>query len=111
MSAHAAATSVVGRLAAAGITEVRVLKGCATGHLDYRRPVDRFSTDVDLLVRREDLATVIAQFPDTAVPAPRRAYWQYQYGKSTTVLTETFVEIDIHTMLGQGYFGRVIPIR
>ena len=110
MAAHAAAISVIRRLADAGVTDVRVLKGCATGHLDYGRPVDRFSTDVDLLVRPQDLATVVAQFPDTDVPAPRRAYWQDHYGKSTTVITDVRVEIDIHTMLGQGYFGLVIPL-
>jgi hypothetical protein len=110
MAAHAAATSVVSRLASAGVSDVRVLKGCASGQLDYVRAVDRFSTDVDLLVQRDDLATVLEQFLVTAVPAPRRDYWQYHYGKSTTVLTETFVQIDIHTMLGQGYFGSVIPV-
>ena len=105
MAAHAAAIDVAERLRTAGIGDVRILKGCATAHLDYAQPVDRFSSDVDLLVRPDDRPAFIARFPDTVVPAPRREGWQNHYGKSTTVKTETRVEVDVHTMLGQGYFG------
>ncbi len=110
MAAHAAALDVAERLVRAGVGDVRILKGCATAHLDYDRPADRFSTDVDLLVRPDDRPAFIAQFPDTSVPASRREFWQNHYGKSTTVVTETRVEVDVHTMLQQGYFGMVIPL-
>ena len=41
-------------LNAAGI-EFRVLKGCATAHLDYPDPSLRLTSDVDLLVRQGQL--------------------------------------------------------
>ena len=110
MAAHAAALDVAERLDAAGIGDARILKGCATGHLDYERAVDRFSTDVDLLVRPDDRPAFVARFPAAVVPAPRREHWQNHYGKSTTVVTPTKVEVDVHTMLGLGYFGLVIPL-
>ena len=110
LGTHAAAASVVTRLAEAGITDVRVLKGCATGPLDHPRPTDRFSSDVDLLVAPSDLPAVLAAFPDSPGPAARRERWQLMYGKATTVQDDHGTEIDIHTMLGQGYFGLAIPL-
>jgi hypothetical protein len=41
---------------------------------------------------------------------PRRERWQQVYGKGTTVHDDHGTEIDIHTMLGQGYFGLAIPL-
>ncbi len=110
LAAHSAAIEVAGRLAAAGIGDARILKGCATGHLDYERHADRFSTDVDVLVRPDDRPAFIAQFPDDAIPVPRSEHWQDHYGKATTVTTARKVQVDVHTMLGQGYFGLSIPI-
>jgi hypothetical protein len=110
LAAHSAAIDVAGRLTAAGIGDARILKGCATAHLDYERPADRFSTDVDVLIRPTDRPALIAQFPDDVIPAPRSAHWQGHYGKSTTVTTGRQVQLDVHTMLGQGYFGLAIPI-
>ena len=110
LAAHSAAIDVAGRLAAAGIGDARILKGCATAHLDYERQADRFSTDVDVLVRPDDRPAFIAQFPDDAIPVPRSEHWQDHYGKATTVTTGRKVQVDVHTMLGQGYFGLSIPI-
>ncbi len=109
LAAHAAATSVVARLNQVGVHDVVLLKGVATGHLDHERPTDRFSSDVDLLIRSEDRSRVLNCFPAHAEREPRRAYWQQRYAKSTTVVDESGVEIDVHTMLTQGYFGYGIP--
>ena len=56
----------------AGI-EFRVLKGCATAHLDYPDPALRLTSDVDLLVRRGqlDAATeVLRPYVDIRTPYP-----------------------------------------
>ena len=110
LGTHAAAASVVTRLAAGGVTDVRVLKGCATGPLDHPRPTDRFSSDVDLLISRDDLLKALATFSTSPVPcAPGSPRWQQHYGKGATVHDDHGVEVDIHVMLGQGYFGLAIP--
>jgi hypothetical protein len=62
LAAHSAAASVVSRLRDAGVTEVRVLKGCATAYLDYAPLGRRFSSDVDLLVRLDDYDTALSVF-------------------------------------------------
>lgn len=109
LAAHAATASVISRLADVDVADVRVLKGCATGYLDYAAVGRRFSSDVDLLIRPEDYDAAIAAFPETNVPVPRRANFQRRYGKATTV-RDGRVEIDLHTMLTHGFFGLVVPI-
>ena len=110
MAAHAAAVRLIARLAAVGLTDVRVLKGCATGHLDYLRATDRFSTDVDVLIPSCDLDVLASAFEPGAIPEPRRRRWQERYGKSTTVVDEHRVEIDLHVTISQGYFGLAMPV-
>jgi hypothetical protein len=109
MAAHAAAAAVIERLRTGGVDDVLVLKGVATGHLDYARPFDRYSTDVDLLVRGDDLDHVLPLLPGAEAPTPRRPGWDARYGKAVTVRGESGVELDLHTSLAQGYFGLAIP--
>lgn len=110
MAAHAAAVRLISRLAGVGLTDVRVLKGCATGHLDYPRATERFSTDVDVLIPSCDLDVLASAFEPGAIPEPRRRRWQERYGKSTTVVDEHRVEIDLHVTISQGYFGLAMPV-
>jgi len=110
MAAHAAAVRLITRLAAVGLADVRVLKGCATGHLDYPRAIDRFSTDVDVLIPACDLDQLASAFEPGAIPEPRRRRWQERYGKSTTVVDEHRVEIDLHMTISNGYFGLAVPV-
>lgn len=110
MAAHAAAVNVLARLAGVGLCDVRVLKGCATAHLDYPKPTDRFSTDVDLLIPACDLDVLASAFEPGAIPEPRRRGWQERYGKSTTVVDANGVEIDLHVQISQGYFGLAVPM-
>jgi hypothetical protein len=110
LAAHSAAASIVSRLKDAGVTDVRVLKGCATGYLDYSPHGHRFSSDVDLLIRSADYGAVLSVFPDSNIPAPRRVNWQRRYGKATTIKDGSGVELDIHTTLSPGYFGLVLPV-
>jgi hypothetical protein len=110
LGAHAAVASVVTQLGAVGVADVRVLKGCATGPLDYQRPTDRFSSDVDLLLPRDDLPKALSTFSNPPVIcAPGWPRWEQRYGKGSTVHDDHGLEIDIHSMLGQGYFGLSIP--
>lgn len=108
MSAHAATADVIGRLAERDI-DATVLKGCATGHLDHVRAADRFSSDVDLLVRPSDLVATVDVLAPAERPAWRSDRWQREYGKSVTIETPHAVHIDVHTALTDGYFGSSIP--
>lgn len=109
LAAHSAAASVISRLQQAGVTEVRVLKGCATAYLDYAPLGRRFSSDVDLLVRLPDYDAALSVFSRVNIPPRRSTKFQGRYGKATTAIDESGVEIDIHTMLTHGYFGLVFP--
>ena len=91
MASHAAAIEVVLQLREAGVGDVVILKGVATGHLDYGRPIERFSTDVDLLVRIADRPDILHNFPDVSIPEPRRHRWEARYGKAITVVSDTGV--------------------
>lgn len=110
LAAHAAATRVVPQLAAAGVVDVRVLKGCATAILEYSPHRHRYSSDVDLLIRPSDWDTALSVLPAAGIPIVRSNNFQRRYGKATTLRDESGVEIDLHTMLTHGYFGLVIPI-
>jgi len=107
MAAHATAAAAVDRIQQAGF-EVRVLKGVATGFADHNRPVDRFSSDVDLLIRSDDMAGVLDAVGASQAPTPRRPGWDEHYGKAITVASGTGVELDLHTALAQGYFGLAV---
>jgi hypothetical protein len=110
MATHAALALLVTRLADAGVTDVRALKGCATGHLDYVRPTDRFSSDVDLLIRAEDHSAVMATFPADSLPPFRGRRWEQRgYAKATTVPGPSGVDYDLHVTLTRSYFGLRIP--
>lgn len=110
LRAHAATASVVTRLTTGGVTDIRVLKGCATGPLDHPRPTDRFCSDVDLLISRDDLPRALATFSDGPINAPTGSErWQQRYGRGPAVHDDHGLEIDLHTMLREGYFGLTIP--
>lgn len=108
MSAHAAAVEIIGTLTQRGI-DATLLKGCATGHLDHVRPADRFSSDVDILVRPDDLVATIDSLSPADRPVGRSERWQREYGKSMTIEPLGAVHIDVHTALTDGYFGMSIP--
>lgn len=108
MAAHAALADLLRRAEAVGGPEIVVLKGCATGHLDYGRAVDRFSSDVDVLVRagsQRELTGSVGVTP----PIPRRRRWQDRYGKAVTIRHPYGIDVDVHVTLAQGYFGLAIP--
>ncbi|MFW2335621.1 nucleotidyltransferase family protein [Ilumatobacter sp.] len=110
LAAEADLVTVARRLEARGI-EFRVLKGCATAHLDYVDPAMRATSDVDLLVRSERLApatdAVEGLVDRTRTVPDRRRSWTERYGKDRTLALHTGGELDLHRMLVPGFHGLV----
>ena len=109
LASHAAAATIVSRLKKAGVDDVRVLKGCATGILDYSPVGYRYSTDVDVLVRASDYDAVFSIFPAEVLPASRSDRWKRHTAQERTACDANGIEIDVHMALTQGYFGLVVP--
>lgn len=103
LAAHGAAW----HLAEAGIDAV-VLKGCATGPIDYADPITRFSSDVDILVTPEELVPTITKLGQRS-DIPRSRRWDERFGHAVTVTGPTGVEIDVHVRANHGYVGLSIP--
>lgn len=108
MASHAALREVLGRLAGAQI-EVRVLKGCASAVLDYAGPTERFTSDVDLLVRDNQFQDALECIGGVAQRPPVRTAWERRYEKAATTQVESGVHVDLHRRIAQGYFGLRIP--
>lgn len=108
LSTYAALIDAVDALAAVGVQPV-VLKGIATGHLDYPVPHVRYSTDADLYVPGRQREVLVAAGIGT-VPIPRSVRWQERYSKTTTVVDPHGTEIDVHHRLAEGYPGISIPM-
>lgn len=110
LAAEADLVAIARRLDAAGL-EFRVLKGCATAHLDYADPAARSTSDVDLLVRADALAEAtdaVGELIDGAATVPdRRASWTERYGKDRTLALSSGGELDLHRMLVPGFHGLV----
>jgi hypothetical protein len=109
LAAHAAAMTI-GRLLEDGGVRAVVLKGCATGHLDYARPVDRFSSDVDILVPAADRDRIVKILGGEVLDSIRSPRWNDRFGHAVTVGGPTGVEIDVHTRLQHGYIGFAVPM-
>lgn len=110
LAAHAAAIQVSGDLRAAGIAGGLLLKGCATAHLDYPRPADRFSSDVDILVPERHLAAVRHTLGDLQMNIARHERWTERFGHADTFYGGyNGVEIDVHIRVFPGYVGLSIP--
>ena len=108
LAAHAAAVATEQTLRAEGIDAV-VLKGCATAHLDYPRAVERFSSDVDVLVAPDDRDHVVSLLGGRVTDAMRSERWHDRFAHASTVAGPTGVEVDVHTRLQHGYVGFAVP--
>lgn len=107
-----ATVRMVEELAAQGI-ETRNLKGVAAAHLDYPEASWRQSSDIDLLVRPDqiDAATrhLTAHGFTRPVAEPRPGF-DRRFGKGATFVTETGLELDLHRTFAMGPFGLTIRI-
>ena len=100
-------------LAAAGI-QIRVLKGSASAHLDYRDPALRSFGDVDLLVRSNDVDEAVRILRQSGYerryPQPRAGF-DARFAKSVTLFSSEGHEIDLHRTLVLGPLGLVCSSR
>jgi hypothetical protein len=52
----------------------------------------------------------LSVLPAAGIPIPRSPEFRRRYGKATTVVDESGIEIDVHTTLTHGYFGPARPL-
>jgi hypothetical protein len=112
LAAEANMLNIVGVLREADV-DVRVIKGCATAHVDYDDPALRITGDADLLVPvgqmvRASEALLPYANPASLVP-DRRLGWIDRYDKARTIQLLTDGWIDLHQRIASGYFGFQIP--
>lgn len=108
LAAHAAVMTAAPMLDECGVSAT-VLKGCATAHLDYSRAVERFSSDVDVMVAAGDRDRAVEILGGEVVDAIRSPRWNDRFAHAVTVRGPTGVEIDVHTRLQHGYVGFSVP--
>lgn len=97
-------------LSAAGL-DVRLLKGSAIAHLDEVDPSLRCFTDVDLLVRGEDIGAAVGMLAKRAYRRDlpeRRPGFDRRFAKEVTLSGPNGREIDLHRTLAVGAFGLMI---
>ena len=95
LAAHSAAMQLIQRLDEIGVGDALILKGCATAHLDYERPADRFSSDVDVLVPGTAIGDVIDGFRQLERAPERSLNWSRRFGHAVTLKGLTGVERDV----------------
>ena len=92
---------------------MRVLKGCATAHLDVADPGLRLTGDADVLVKSDALGgrdPALGRLVDLDTSVPdRRARWTERYGKDRTLRMTTGGWLDLHRAVAPGYFGLSDP--
>lgn len=106
--AEAAMLRVTRRLVSVGI-EIRVIKGLASAHLDHADPSQRATSDVDVLVRPDDLDKATDAIADMvcwsgSIP-DRRPRFVARHGKDRTLLLEAGGWLDLHRMVAPSYWG------
>lgn len=89
--------------------DIRVLKGLATAHLDHSDPALRMTSDVDVLVRPDELGAATAALSahidlDASVP-DRNVTYVERYGKDRTLKLHSGGWLDLHRMLVPSYWG------
>lgn len=107
-----ATVRMVEELGAQGI-ETRNLKGVAAAHLDYPDPSWRQSSDIDLLVRPDQIDAAARHLADhgfTRPVAEPRPGFDRRFGKGATFVTGTGLELDLHRTFAMGPFGLTIRI-
>ncbi|HAS11801.1 MAG TPA: hypothetical protein DCS55_14995, partial [Acidimicrobiaceae bacterium] len=97
----------VGQLLEEGGVEFVVLKGLATRHLDHLETWHRQSSDVDLLVRREQLPIAGTILRDAGYTAPDEAHVLMDKGESWR--SPLGDGVDLHTRLHTA--ARPLPTR
>ena len=95
--------------------DTRVLKGLAVAHLDFADPSLRCFSDVDVLVRSDDVDRAVAtlsRFGARDLPE-RRPGFDRRFGKDATItltLDRDPARVDVHRTLALGPFGLAIRL-
>lgn len=107
LTCEAVAAEVVGVCTTAGV-DTWLLKGLSNGNLDYPDPAQRNSSDVDLMVRRADLAPITAVLEHHGFHRAEPGlspWWEQRFGRAIVFQSPDGVEIDVHAAFAVGYFG------
>lgn len=81
--------------------ECRVLKGLATSQLDYPRSGLRHTGDVDLLVRPDELPSIIDLLLRHGCVHHSPSHTDADLGKGTTLVHRRRVQVDLHSRLNR----------
>jgi hypothetical protein len=107
VAAEATAVWAIGVLDSAAVSSW-LLKGLASGHLDYPDPALRTSFDADVLVARRDLGraldALLAAGCRRSAPA-LRGWWERRYARAIELISPDGTEIDLHAAVADGAFG------
>lgn len=104
--------AVVDLLASSAI-EIRVLKGSAVAHLDYRTPSLRSFIDLDILVGPDHFDRAVAALATagfTRKLAEPRPGFDRRFDKGTTMVSPTGYELDLHRTFVLGPWGVFVDL-
>jgi hypothetical protein len=110
LTCEATAVEVVSALAARGV-QMWLHKGIPVAHLDHPDPARRSFVDVDLLVRRDELAVArgtLEQAGFSAVEPAGHPWWERRFARSVVFRSVEGVEVDVHATVAVGWFGEVL---
>lgn len=91
----------------------RVIKGCAVANLDYPAPEQRAYSDVDLLVRAEEVADVLATLTAAGLSRvfqPPTRGWDRRFGKGALLRSQDGLELDLHRTLATAPLGLLLRL-
>ncbi|PKN54315.1 MAG: hypothetical protein CVU56_27175 [Deltaproteobacteria bacterium HGW-Deltaproteobacteria-14] len=115
MNLELALDRVVRALSRAGVTRVALLKGAATAHTLYDRPLQRFRRDIDLLVAPEALPDVVVALladgwrEDVSVPDRARGMGAARAWPLVLDLPIGEIGCDLHQRIFDGGYAAVDP--
>jgi len=101
------------RLVAAGVVDLRVVKGPAVAHLDELEPSLRTFGDLDLVVRGRDIDRTVDSLVKMGAERPypqRRPGFDGRFAKSVTLTFSDRVEIDLHRTICDGVHAVRVPV-
>lgn len=94
--------------------DLRVIKGCAVGNLDYPQPEMRSYGDVDVLVRSEQVDDVLDTLTKAGLERvfrPPGKGWDSKFGKGALLRTTDGLELDLHRTFCTAPLGLQIDLQ
>lgn len=93
--------------------DFRVLKGPSAAHLDYRDPNLRPFADLDILVRSDQIDTVVVALDRAGFQRrdlPPTPGFDRRFSKGATFLGPTGYELDLHRTFVKGAWGLLVDL-